>query len=459
VNPFDTLPVTVPDSTDQDIEFYRLTFLDSSDSNVHLDATSTSSSFTIPGDFLFNNYSLDKPSPLQFRLSERYRRGVDNRVAQARTKWLRAWAGIRGLVNLEVTNTSSNDAGVFQLWLVGRDPGANSVTCEVTHPLDGSISCGMGSIDYATNTVSVPITVSQLGSTTMDITFNDSANGSAIIYDQTNGNWTGSARIVNPELISRSQINTTGSGTNLRTDVVFQNPIPGSITAQLYSDAGQDLGAGVNTPIYLWNNDYSLQYNSFIQAPLDGVLPQRALTYVMFNSNAAGLTGLLNADTFRVHTDTQTFRVDYGAPNPTSMLAPARSDITVNGLPATGFQSVMELTSQPITISWANTPSELPADTRWQIQIRQVLDAVSGGTGSEIIPHTDARTARLADGEGGLVYTPGTQGTAGTWTWTGTQNTLIPTSGVWRINLRATDADNTIRGNSQAFFVTDQVAN
>ena len=111
-------------------------------------------------------------------------------------------------------------------------------------------------------------------------------------------------------------------------------------------------------------------------------------------------------------------------------------------------------------ISWPHTPTALPADTRWQIQIREALDSSSGGTGSEVIPHSEGRTARLADGEEGLVYTPPVPPeTIGTWTWNASATTLIPTSGIWKINLRASDPDHTIRGNSQGFFVMDLVPN
>ena len=448
------LPIVVPASTDPDIDYYRLRFTNNSVfPNYVGDFHSNSNTFVIPGDTIFDS---EDGVNFDLQLIERYQR-ADGRRAQSRSRKLRMQAGIRALVNSEIVHSTTGAVATAQFWLNGSNEFFSGTTCVVTRPLDGSLTCNAATINFNTNTITAQVTLFGQ-STQADITFTDSVNGTVVVYGGASGNWTGTARVVNPELVVRSEID---HNNNERTAIVYSNPLaPASSgatggTGILSSLSGQDIGAGVGVNRTIWNANYSDVYNSFVQTPLDGLLPQSIGAYRAVNT---GSVGLLAADTITLTENGRTFRTAYDGASPVNFTPPSRADIEVvfgvdtNPPVSAGtfdYATQTVITAQPVTLIWNHTPTAAPADTRWQIRLREVLTAEN-----DHVSHSEIRTLRLADGVGGLSYNDVTQ----QWSWTVPPEFHIPEgTGIWKFNLRVTNQNNSIRGNSQGVVMTNPV--
>lgn len=450
-----TLPVVVPVSTDPDIDYYRLRFTNGTAfPNTVAEFVSNTNSFVLPGDTILDS---ENGNYVDMRIIERYLRSGDRR-AQAMSRRLRMQAGIRGLVNSEIRHPVTGQVWTAQFWLDGSNEFVGGTECVVTSPLDGTLTCDSATINFNTNTITSQVTFFGQQTTT-EVTFTDSVNGTVVVYDPS-GNWTGTARVVNPELITRSQIGTDG---NMRTDIIYVNPLapiagPNGGTGILTSTLNQDLGNGAGNSFNMWNNNYSDVFNSFMETPLDGMFPQSTGSYRANSFSLVGPTVAtpLAADTFTLVENGRTFRTNYGGEDPTSMDPPDRSQIFIDfgagEVSASTFTYVAqtEITAQPVTLSWVHTPSALPADTRWQIRLREVVSS-----GTDHVQHSEVRTQRLADGEAGLSYDSGT----GRWTWVVPPEFQIPSTGIWKFNVRVSDPANTVRGLGQGVVMVDQVAN
>ncbi|WP_455201438.1 hypothetical protein, partial [Kaarinaea lacus] len=436
--------------------------------NTRVDITSPTNTFNIPSDTaiaLAAEGVVNGPG-LEMRLTERYDRS--GRKAQAHSRWLKVHAGIRGLVNMEVVDpTGVNDPGVLQLVLDGSSEVPNSVFCGVTNATDSSLSCS-ASLDLASNRVLGTIAVTGSPALSFEITFSDSLNGTVQLNSLVSSDtWNGTARIVNPELTARSEIRYSQGVLEERTYVNFLNPVPMFDRGVLSSNTGQDLGAGVATPITLWDGDYLSQFYSYLVYPLDGVLAQKNAAVMSFNT---GSSGLLNADRFTINLDnnqldptaTLRYAVDYAAPDPNALFTtgnvpPDRGDFTVriNSVVVTAntgsFGDPIPVTeSDTIELSWPDVTAD-SADTRWQVRMGKVL--TSGGA---YVAHEERRTERLDHTAAGSGLTLG----GGNWTWTSPADFLTGesngTSAIVRFHVRASNVANTMRGQSRGihFVVT-----
>ena len=227
---------------------------------------------------------------MQMHLMENYNRG--GRIANSRSRLLGIQAGIRAMVNFEMVDGSGGQYR-FQLWLNGRTENSGGVECVVAHPLDGSLTCSPGTIDYAANKVTVPIDAG--GPLTLEIVFSDSIHATASIKNTT---ISGSALIVNPEILFRSEL-VYDSGTSSfvpRTVALLHNMIPKFDVGTISSlTLGQDLLSTLGSSSFqMFNGDYAAKYNSFTELPFDGVQPQPTGSQIGYNG-PPGSTSLLNA--------------------------------------------------------------------------------------------------------------------------------------------------------------------
>lgn len=366
-----------------------------------------------------------------------------------------------------VDPTGVNPPFALQLALDGSSEAPNSVFCGVTTAPDASISC-IASLDYAANRVFGTITASGTPLLGFDIVFSDSVNGTAQLSDlSSSAVWNGTARIVNPELTTRSDVRYSQGVLLERTYVNFLNPIPMFDRGVLSANSGQDLGAGAANPITLWDGDYISQFYSYLVYPLDGVQAQKNAAVMTHHT---GSNGLLAADRFVINLDnnvldptaTLRYAVDYAAPDPKTLFTtgnfpPDRPDFTVriNNVVVTAnagsFGDPIPVTeSDTIELSWPDVTVD-SADTRWQVRMGEVLTG-----GGPYVAHAERRTGRLDHATAGSGLTLG----GGNWTWTSPADFLTGesngTSAVVRFHVRASNVVNTMRGQSRGihFVVT-----
>ena len=460
-NPLYDLPVVVPASTDTDIELYRLTFRSPFDENVQADITSATNTFNIPANTVIALAAEGEPNNpgLNMRLTERYNRA--GRIAQAHSRWLNIHAGIRGLVNIEAVDPSGvNTFVVLQLALDGSSEVPGSVLCAFTVEVDPLVSCN-ASLHYVANMVTGNILYSGTPVIAFEIIFSDSVNGTVQLDNLTTTDvWTGTARVVNPELTARSEIRYSQGALQERTYINFLNPIPLYGRGVLSTLSGQDLGAGSSVSLTLWDGDFYTQNIMYTVYPVDGIEAQENLGVISYNT---GSNGLLAADRFIIELDnnpispasTKQFVVDYNAPDPGALFTsgnfpPVRTDFTVriNDIPVTANTGsfgdpipVME--GDTIELSWPDVTAA-PSNTRWQIRMGQVLSS-----GASYVANSERRTARLDH----TVAGSGLSLSGGNWTWTSPADFLTGMSGgtsaIVRFHVRASDDANTIRGQSQ----------
>lgn len=389
---------------------------------------------------------LDPDVPVNMSVDARYDTATG--TAYAISRHLQIFPGVNGIFNVETDQTDNPFAGTFQLQMLSD--GAD-VTCII--PNSPSVSCnasaiGIGgtfhnAIDWASDT----ITLNLLNIGSVQLHFLNSGYASVTME----GGYTGVARMVNPELMIRSQIRSDGQ---LRTVIPFINP------SLMYEKAVLTYPDGITTKTF-WNdidsnpdNNFAQVVDSYRELPLDGNEAQeRGGLFRTFNATVGTLeptgTYTLNMTKAVFDVSNKSFKFDYAAPDPTGLAAPAFENITVNGITAgTGkgdtYATPITIGDASIVVSWV---SNLPTDTRWTVRW-----SYDDGAGNRI-QHLQIRTARMQLGvDPELTYNDVTN----TWTWTPTMlYPLDPGSpgNLIQLRLRSTDADLTMQGDTAVVWV------
>ena len=425
--------------------------------NTQYRMTTTGTSVTLPAGTV--------NTPMAVRLQARYTDG--NGSAYSQSKHVAFAPGINGLVNVELATTTGG-ATRFQLGL-NTEPETGGVICTVAAPQDYDCSMNMSSVDWANDRVIVnmtdtsgDLTGTQGGAIVLTLQFTDALNATA---STDVGGWSGVARVVNTELVAYNRMRSNGT---ISTQLVLKNPPLGYGSATLSSSSGSALDSTNASTLSLWDGmtiQYSDVARSFWIIPVDGVEAQTNGGYVTYDSSS-GFTGTNRAlvdDRYAFSLSNhwsglpdREFRLDYVYSDPTGIVSgPARSAITYNstavgtGVGDSVANAIDVSTSGPtlFDLSWT---SSLPATTQWQIMV-QLVDS-SGNRD----PHADFRSKRLDATLDAELTQNGS-----TWTWTNASTSIagidvggLASGEVARIMLTSFNADGSMRGTSQPFYVT-----
>jgi hypothetical protein len=428
-NPYKDIPVSWPAVTGADqysLKFWNMDTTTGTKQDQQWRITSSTNSATIvakQGLELFDNV-------VSVRLQTRYTDGNGNR-AYSHSKHALLKSGLNALVNVEMLDTVTGDPMIFQV--AARTDENGDVYCKFTQT-GGDDCSGTGSIDYATDTVTLPTTSGDLV-----LVFSDSVNASANL-----GSNAGNARVAKQELVAKTRIRPNSVES---TQIYLTNPVPGYELATL------------DTLAYtLWDDTVSgsTYFDSvyqFFASDWDGTpaINGTAATYETSTTATATLADGTYKVTLSGHTaglPDRSFKVSYVYADPTSMVPPTPPNVTISGNSAAGTNTNA---ASPLALSGAGLApmtwvSTSPADAEWQVIIRGI-DA----NGDEI-PGQDIRTAWMSASHAGLSLDTGTD----TWTWTNPDG--IPVD-VWgnnetRIILRVRPAgDGDIQGIGPAIYV------
>ena len=342
--------------------------------------------------------------------------------------------GLNGVVNVELSDASGY--WLFQVAVRTEDNG--DVFCKFTQTNSFGDDCvGTGSIDYATDTVTLPLTTGD----DLVLTFSDAVHATAAIASET-----GNALVVKQELYARTRVRPSGVES---TQLYLTNPIPGYGMGVL----GDAATSGSTFATTLWDNSvmgggYFAKVSQFNASDLDGV-PAINGTSAFYETDTATTSLLADAVYGAVMSGhvagraDRTFQVTYAYADPSSMDPPLRSAVTVNGLSANGAIGTAPLALGSSAITSIEWTSAAPADAEWQVIIRGV-----DGSNAEV-PGQDYRTSWMSSSHAGLSLS------SGTWTWSNPDAIpAVPWGSKSKIILRVRPAgDGPIQGVGQAFFI------
>ena len=389
-NPYKDIPVSWPAVSGADqysLKFWNMDTTTGTKQDQQWRVTSSTNSATIvakQGLELFDNV-------VSVRLQARYTDSSGNR-AYSQSKHALLKPGLNAMVNVELWDATVPDIMIFEVAVRTDENG--DVYCKFTQT-GGDDCSGTGTIDYATDTVTLPTTAGQL-----TLTFSDAVNATASMDGTLNGN----ARVAKQELVAKTRVRPNGVQT---TQIYLTNPIPG------YQQATLD------TLTYsLWDNTVS------------GAL------------GTEGYFGKVLQFFACIHLGNKL--VNRQGPKPHHHLV----NVTVSGSSAAGANNAgtpLALSGAGLTsMTWVSTS---PVDAEWQVIIRGV-----DGTNADI-PGQDIRTSWMSTNHAGMSLDTQTN----TWTWTNPDGIPVDNwgNGKTRIILRVRPAgDGDIQGIGPAIYVT-----
>ncbi|MFV2054905.1 MAG: hypothetical protein ACC707_00495 [Thiohalomonadales bacterium] len=372
------------------------------------------------------------------------------------------------IFNIEVASKRSvgvKNAETFQFLLDGViATGSDNMSCSIINPyIDDPIrggrfeNCAVDAYVAATNTITASFDIDTEPSELI-IDLSGASPYEVSLYDNSE-DYIGKARQVEPETRIRTHMHATG---RKYTSFSLTNPNPEFQRAEL-------IGATA-TPIILWDNNvssmsYSKIYNSFSMGDkLDGN-PQLVGAFVHVNSDDGSATNLFNEGAWRVvlskHINSAipdlVMNVNYDARlDPASLfqtaeIPPIRADIEIDNVSMKNatYKTPAGIGFENYTITWLDTTAD-PRSVNWIVRIRK-MDDLTG----QPIKHSEVRSARMkAGGKEGLTLSDGV------WSWTVTDDFALPKflSGIYKINLRVSNAEGSLTGQSEGVFVIENAA-
>ncbi|MDH5325138.1 MAG: thrombospondin type 3 repeat-containing protein [Gammaproteobacteria bacterium] len=368
-------------------------------------------------------------------------------VALSHSQRLELRAGVHGLINVE-TNNADPAAGVFQIYVqAGIDGGVWNCTV-VNRPFQ----CNGGNLDSFNDTLNLNMNDDANGMVTgvpgnsfnLIMQWTDSANATVTSYP---GSTTGAARVVTPELGIASRVTNAGESTHIS----MKNALPVYNTAVLNSVGSTVLDSVTSAVSWnLWNMDFPMVVDSFVQLPVDGLQAQRGNTYVNYNSLNNGGLGLLGTDTYLVTlsgsfdgSPDAIFELPYTPPASVTEPAVLKADMLVNSTAVTTTTAAAPLVitaATGVSVTWS-TASSFPTSTQWQVMYKQ-LDGVT----LLPMPHYQIRTPRYVNGAGVTL----TAGATNDWSLDAVE--FLPV-GLYELQVRSYSATTDEQGIGQKVFI------
>jgi len=369
--------------------------------------------------------------------------------------------GITGLVNVDVVNSSTQDVKVFQMDLQSDESGM--VKCGMVDNPEINCASNNNYVDFSNSQVVLEMTDDANGSITgvsnqqfpavLQFTLGDALNASISLNS---GAWTGSAKVVNTEIVARTRVRSNG---NISTQFVLQNPISSYDMASLNSTAA-DLTGSSEISVPMWDISQTLWLNSvssYVGTPLDGSNVQNVRMYWSYDSNSYALGALADETYFMNLTGTssgsallpsRSFKVDYVQDvTAANYQGPGLAAITINSGAATNYANRTTLSNTVLAIGWTETASLIDDTTTWRIMAQLATDATN------VDPHRDMRTPPMTVAtDSRLMHS------AGTWTFDDANGDfdlakMFATGDVVRILLVADSPDGNVRSLSAPAFV------
>ena len=435
----------------------RMRLLDDITDEVRINVAGTST--TIPAK------TLDEDDPSTIRIVARKTDVNNGAIAYSLSTFLNVTPGVRGVFNVELDEVLDPPYWAFQVELVA-DMQGNVSKCQVTN--NSMWQCVSGSVDYTTNQVSLEMDDGGAycggGNCTMIMTFTDSANGTVYSPDITGlGESDGAAthvRLVNPELQIRSVHRTGDPSYTQQTQVTIHNAIDagtGGIFEQAIFKADDDSNLIVgtvdtgSTTETIWNNtvgglEWINNVGTFIVLPTDDGVAQdngASISKLTQFDWSLGL-GLLDPELYKAVINTVDpglkwiFKLDYTQPDPTGLVAPLLTDITVdvggsNIAAGTGvgdtIGTAINISTDPnFDLTWTG---ETVTDGEWQLIFRD----------TDLASDFQLRTEWM----NAATHPDLTDNGNGTFTWVN-NGPAVPTGMTLRINIRTRDAADTMYG-------------
>ena len=358
------------------------------------------------------------------------------------------------MFNIEVIDTGS-DPEIFQITLDGPFTAGANIPCSITHPY--ITNCSVDSYDETTNDMLISLSVKDL-SAELTLTF-ETEGGIAAVLSIQSGEFVyfGGAKEVGTETRIRTQRDHAGAE---YTVFSVLNPISKYQKAELI---------GTVSPIVLWDESdagklYVNRYNSYQQTDISNGLPQLVGAYVSTNSDAGNDSilyksgGLQLVLSNHVNPANANLTLDVSYDNTRSpaelfgsMNPPTRADIQINGKlmgTADGIATAAGIIGAIYTITWPNTIVD--TNVHWRLRLRKV------NTSGIAVKYSEIRTPRM---QAGAVGGPTLNMDSTTWSWTVPNEFVLPNSGIYKLNLRASNADHSLAGQSQSVFITRDISN
>jgi hypothetical protein len=434
---------------------------------VRLNTTDPAVTATIPANVLNDS------DPSIIRVAAKKTDINNGAIAFSFSTYLNVTPGVNGLFNVELDQVLDPPWWAFQVYLVS-DMQGNVVRCEITN--NDFWICIDASVDYATNEVTLELSdggaAGCVGTCSLVLAFTDSANGTAYSTEiaglgQGDGATT-HVRLVNPELQMRS-VQRAGSPSNpIQTQVVINNAID-AVTGGVFEQAifsadddtnlivgGSDTGATQRT---IWDNsvtgeEWINNAGRFIVMPVDdGEGQDNGTSLDKFTGVDWSLgQGMLDAELYKAQVDTAVtglrwvFKYDYTQPDPTALVAPLLTDITVHigltdvtaGVGTGDLGNPINISADPnFNLTWAGSTV---TNGEWQLIF------------SDLDTSFQIRTEWMnAATHPDLTYDSG----SGTYIWLN-NGPAIPAGKTFQIHIRTRDADDTMFGiqhSSQRVYV------
>jgi len=429
-----------PENTGLNFEHYQLRIVEADDwIQQRIVVPGTQNTMQIPAGTLGNFGEQE----LQFkaRKDDDLTSGIRAHAFSSRIKVLN---GIRGLFNFDLDNLIPRDYQTVQISITGQ-PGFALSNCVVTN--NSNMSCAGGSVDAATDTVTLNMTdvtgnlVGVGQPFTLVLSFNPDGSGinsgraavtSSVPNIGSNALTTRSAaRAVHPELTLRSMRFSNGVEQSL---AVLHNPIQVSTHSRTVFNlndgtnfvvSGGDTGQAERE---LYNNaganSFSAERTIFQMLPADDGIVQRTGRLVSQRTNNDwGLgAGLLAADRYRVimqssqvGVDNILFRQDYSAVSPSVYVTPVLNEVEIltSGGPVACSAGVACDAANPVDVSadastygvrWT-VSNAMPTTSRWRLVFRDTTGSTNVQWRTNwIVPGVGMDITVVDNGNGTSIY-------------------------------------------------------